>query len=178
MDLAGLRTLRQISCIRWRMQGSEAMRHHWSDDTELARVFLDVDDRVCRHCGCKMHVCDHRRHRIETLEGPRSIICRLVKCIDRTCAGHHQTVSPEAELAICLPRSIFGWDVFCWIGHRRFSRHWSFPQIRGELQDSYQIRVSDDAIEDVIASIRRSWQLANRTLSGWRKSIATRMTWC
>ena len=50
-----------------------------------------------------------------------------------------------------LPRSIFGWDVFCWIGHRRFSRHWSVPQIRGELQDSYQIRVSDDAIEDVIA---------------------------
>jgi len=60
-------------------------------------------------------------------------------------------VSPEAEAALCLPRSIFGWDVFCWIGHRRFSRHWSVPQIRRELQDSYQIRVSDDAIEDVIA---------------------------
>jgi hypothetical protein len=98
-----------------------------------------------------MHVCDHRRHRIETLDGPRKIVCRLVKCIDRTCSGHHHTVSPEAELAICLPRSIFGWDVFCWIGHRRFSRHWSVPQIRGELQDSYQIQVSDDAIEDVIA---------------------------
>lgn len=38
-----------------------------------------------------------------------------------------------------------------WIGHCRFSRHWSIPQIRGELQDSYQIQVSDDAIEDVIA---------------------------
>jgi hypothetical protein len=76
---------------------------------------------------------------------------RLVKCIDRTCPGHHRTVSPEAEAAICLPRSIFGWDMFCSIGHRRFSRHWSVPQIRGELQDSYQICVSDDAIEDVIA---------------------------
>ena len=98
-----------------------------------------------------MHVCDHRRHRIETLEGQRKIVCRLVKCIDRTCPANHRTVSPEAEAALCLPRSIFGWDVFCWIGHRRFSRHWSVPQIRGELQDSYQIRVSDDAIEDVIA---------------------------
>jgi hypothetical protein len=98
-----------------------------------------------------MHICDHRRHRIETLQGQRKIVCRLVKCIDKTCAGHHRTVSPEAEAALCLPRSILGWDVFCWIGHRRFSRHWSVPQIRGELQDSYQIRVSDDAIEDVIA---------------------------
>jgi len=60
-------------------------------------------------------------------------------------------VSPEAEATLCLPRSLVGWDVFCWIGHRRFSRHWSVPQIRDELQDSYQIRVSDDAIEDVIA---------------------------
>jgi hypothetical protein len=60
-------------------------------------------------------------------------------------------VSPEAELALCLPRSVFGWDLFCWIGHRRFSRHRSVPQIRGELQDGYQICVSDDAIEDVIA---------------------------
>ena len=127
------------------------MGHRWLDDSELVAVFLDVEDRVCRHCGGKMHVCDHRRHRIETLQGQRKIVCRLVKCIDRTCPGHHRTVSPEAELAICLPRSIFGWDVFCWIGHRRFSRHWSVPQIRGELQDSYQIRVSDDAIEDVIA---------------------------
>jgi hypothetical protein len=133
------------------MQGSEAMGHRWSDDSALVRVFLDVDDRECRHCGGQMHVCDHRRHRIETLEGPRKIVCRLVKCIDRTCPGHHCTVSPEAELALCLPRSIFGWDLFCWIGHRRFSRHWSVPQIRGELQDGYQIRVSDDAIEDVIA---------------------------
>jgi len=127
------------------------MGHRWPDETEIVRVFLDVEDRECRHCGRKMHVCDHRRHRIETLDGPRKIVCRLVKCIDRACHGHHRTVSPEAELTICLPRSIFGWDVFCWIGHRRFSRHWSVPQIRGELQDSYQICVSDDAIEDVIA---------------------------
>ena len=92
------------------MQGSEAMGHRWPDETEIVRVFLDVEDRECRHCGRKMHVCDHRRHRIETLDGPRKIVCRLVKCIDRACPGHHRTVSPEAELTICLPRSIF------WLG--------------------------------------------------------------
>jgi hypothetical protein len=41
--------------------------------------------------------------------------------------------------------------VFCWIGHRRFARHWSVPQIRSELQDSYRIAVSEDALEDAIA---------------------------
>jgi hypothetical protein len=36
---------------------------------------------------------------------------------------------------------------YCWIGHRRLARHWSVPQIRGELADSYDIDLSDDAIE-------------------------------
>ena len=36
------------------------------------------------------------------------------------------------------------------MGHRRFARHWSVPQIRGELTDTYQIPLSADAIEDAI----------------------------
>ena len=52
---------------------------------------------------------------------------------------------------MCLPRCILGWDVFCWIGHRRFSRHWSVPRICAELQDSYGIGISADAVEDAIA---------------------------
>lgn len=127
------------------------MAHRWSEGTEFVRVLLDVEDRTCQQCGRKMHVCDHRRHPIFTLEGPRQVVCRLVKCPHRSCSGHHRTVSPESEAALCLPRSILGWDVFCWVGHRRFSRHWSVPQIRAELQDSYRIGVSDDALEDAIA---------------------------
>jgi len=127
------------------------MPHRWTEETEFVRVLLDVEDRACRQCGRKMHVCDHRRHPIFTLEGPRQVVCRLVKCPDRSCPGHHRTVSPEREAALGLPRSILGWDVFCWIGHRRFARHWSVPQIRAELQDSYQIGVSEDALEDAIA---------------------------
>jgi len=127
------------------------MPHRWAEGTEFVCLKLDVEDRACRRCGRKMHICDHRRHPIYTLEGPRELVCRLVKCPDPGCPGHHGTVSPERETAICLPRSILGWDVFCWIGHRRFSRHWSVPQIRGELQDSYGIAVSEDAIEDAIS---------------------------
>jgi hypothetical protein len=58
----------------------------------------------------------------------------------------------EEESGYAMPRWGIGWDVFCWIGQRRFSRHWSVPQIRNELKDSYDIRISDDAIEDHIAS--------------------------
>jgi hypothetical protein len=49
-----------------------------------------------------------------------------------------------------MPRWCLGWDVLCWLGHRRFSRHWSVPQLRLELQDTHQIRLSDDAIENYI----------------------------
>src|SRR3989442_2359228 len=49
-----------------------------------------------------------------------------------------------------MPRWCLGWDVFCWLGHGRFARHWSVPQLRLELQDTHQIRLSDDAIENYI----------------------------
>ena len=131
------------------------MPHHWPLEPPLVRWELDVLDRGCRVCGRKMHVCDHRRHPIYTLQGPRLLVNRLAHCVDPDCAGHHRTVSPEAEAAIALPRSIIGWDLFCWIGHRRFARHWSVPQIRAELLDSRQIGLSDDAIEDALRNYQR-----------------------
>jgi len=97
-----------------------------------------------------MHVCDHRKRRFFTFHGPCLLVNRLVHCVDPDCPGYHRTVSPEAEATIALPRSIIAWDVFCWLGHRRFSRHWSVPQIREELSDSYEIALSEDAIEDAL----------------------------
>jgi len=41
-----------------------------------------------------------------------------------------------------------GWDVLLWLGFRRFARHWSFPQLRAELWDSYQIRLSVPTLAD------------------------------
>jgi hypothetical protein len=49
-----------------------------------------------------------------------------------------------------MPRWLIGWDVFCWLGHRRFARHWSVPQLRAELLDGYAIALSEDAIEDYL----------------------------
>jgi hypothetical protein len=51
---------------------------------------------------------------------------------------------------VAMPYWMIGWDVFCWLGHRRFARHWSVPQLRLELLDSYDIVLSEDAIEDYL----------------------------
>jgi hypothetical protein len=45
-----------------------------------------------------------------------------------------------------------GWDVLCWIGHRRCSRHMAISLIQSELLDDYGIKLSEDAIDQ---SIRR-----------------------
>jgi len=126
------------------------MSHHWRPGCQLEQVILEVEDRNCRDCDHWMHVCDHRIHRIFTLAGARELVCKLVHCPDPDCPGYHRTFSPESELSIAPPFWAVGWDVFCWIGHRRLARHWSVPQIRAELADTYRVDVSDDAVEKYI----------------------------
>jgi hypothetical protein len=122
------------------------MPYIWPEDTDFALWELDVLDRDCPTCGRMMHVCDHRYRRIHTLEGPVQLVCKLNHCPDPRCPGHHRTKSPELEVTIALPKWAIGWDVLCWIGHRRCSRHWAIPQIQGELRDDYDIRLSAESI--------------------------------
>jgi hypothetical protein len=129
-----------------------AMAYRWPEDTDFALWELDVLDRNCPACGRMMHICDHRYRRIHTLDGPVQLICKLNHCPDRACPGHAKTKSPELEITIALPQMAIGWDLLCWIGHRRCSRHMAISLIRSELLDDYAIKLSDDAID---AYIRR-----------------------
>jgi len=126
------------------------MRYRWPEDTVFTRVELLPEDRECPFCKCFMHLCDHRHHKIFTLSGPMHLVSKLAHCPDRHCPGHHKTVSPDAEMHLTMRWWLVGWDVFAWIGHRRFARHWSVSQIRAELLDSYGIVLSDDSIERYI----------------------------
>jgi hypothetical protein len=128
------------------------MAYHWPADTDFALWELDVLDRNCPACGRMMHICDHRYRRLHTLDGPVQLICKLNRCPDPTCPGHAKTKSPELEMTLALPQVAIGWDVFCWIGHRRCSRHMAISLIRSELLDDYGIKLSEDAIDK---SIRR-----------------------
>ncbi len=127
--------------------GLGKMAYQWPEDTDFALWELDVLDRNCPACGRMMHVCDHRYRRLHTLDGPVQLICKLNRCHDPTCPGHARTKSPELEITIALPQVAIGWDVFCWIGHRRCSRHMAISTIRSELLDDYAIKLSDDALE-------------------------------
>jgi hypothetical protein len=122
------------------------MRPRWPEDTAFQRLELDVESDQCELCGRVLHVCDHRFHRIHTLQGPVELVCRLAHCSDRACPQRSQTLSPAAELALTLPWWVIGWDVFCWMGHRRFARHWDVPQLLAELRETYHIHLTKDTV--------------------------------
>src|SRR5512138_3375566 len=103
------------------------MPYTWPEDTDFALWELDVVERQCPSCGRMMHVCGHRYRRFPTRQGPVELLCRLNHCPDPDCPGHARIKSPELEVAIALPKWAIGWDVLCWIGHRRCSRHWAIP---------------------------------------------------
>jgi hypothetical protein len=130
--------------------GVGTMPYHWPADTDFALWELDVLDRACPACGRRMYICDHRYRRLHTLDGPVQLVCKLNHCPDRLCPGHAKTKSPELEMTIAPPSWAIGWDVFCWIGHRRCSRHMSIPHIQSELLDDYAIKLSEDAIAQYI----------------------------
>ena len=127
------------------------MSRHTVEESEVRELTLDREDRACPECGGRMHVRCRRPRSILTLDGPLRLSVGLVQCCDERCE-HMKLYGSEQESGYAMPRWGIGWDVFCWIGQRRFSRHWSVPQIRNELRDSYDLKLSDDAIEDHIAS--------------------------
>jgi hypothetical protein len=130
------------------------MAYRWPLDTDFALWELDVLDRNCPVCGRTMHICDHRYRRFHTLDGPVQLICKLNHCPDPACPGHTKTKSPELEITLALPQVAIGWDVFCWIGQRRCSRHMAISLIQSELLDDYAIKLSEDAIDQYIRRYR------------------------
>ena len=121
------------------------------DRSRVREVVLVRRDRSCPACGGKMHIRCERSRNIHMLEGPVRLIVKLLQCRNEEC-DTARTFAPEEEAEYAMPRWGIGWDVFCWMGQRRFSRHWSVRQIHHELADSYDIPLSDDAIEDHLAS--------------------------
>lgn len=127
------------------------MRYKWPEDTQFEKIVLLPDNRICPFCEGGLHVCDHRSHKYFSLKGPVHLICHLTRCPKPDCQGHNRTFSPSSESLYTFPHWLIGWDVFAFIGHRRFSRHWAIPEIRQELLETYQIVISHDTIENHVA---------------------------
>lgn len=148
------------------------MAHQWLAETVFRRVDLYVRDEACSYCGAALHVCCHRRRRVFTLQGPRLLVVRLGHCSDPDCPGRRGTVSPREEFSIAPPRLTIAWDVFAWIGHRRYARHWSVPQICAELSDSHGIDLSEDAVEDYVRQYEMMVAARHMDLQQLRKAYA------
>src|SRR5271168_1612514 len=128
----------------------QSMARRLPKDSAWTNVVLEIDAPSCSVCGRRMHVKKLRRRHVYTLAGPICYVSKLLHCPHAACPNHSRRFGPAQGLTLAMPRWLIGWDVFCWLGHRRFARHWSVPQLRAELLDSYAIVLSEDAIEDYL----------------------------
>lgn len=123
----------------------------WPKGVEFELITLqpEAEARVCAHCASFTHISDHAERYLHSLRGPLHVVSKVACCPDKGCAGHaEKQVAVAEEMAIAPPRWSVSWDMFAWMGHRRFARHWSVPQIRIELKDRFGIEVSADLVED------------------------------
>lgn len=123
------------------------MPYRWPEDTGCTRLALAVAERWCRTCGGALTTCDHRQHRVCTLNGPLHLGCTLAHGPTRACPAPPQTMRPDAEPAIPRPWGGLGWDGGCGLGQRRCARHGSVGQSRAALADTSQMRLSAAASE-------------------------------
>ena len=128
------------------------LRLRWDPGVKFRKLVLEPepDDRRCSHCGQFTHIYEHRDRRLYLLTGATHLVSKIAHCMDKECPGHQEVVESAAEMSLAPPFWTIGWDVFAWMGHRRFARNWSVPQIRAELTDSYGIAVSPDLVEDYL----------------------------
>lgn len=126
--------------------------HHWPAETKFRAIILEPteEERPCETCSRLMRICDHRRRNVFSFASPLQLTCKLFHCVDKTCPASKRVLSPRAEMDIAPPRWIVDWEVFAWMGHRRFARHLTVPQIRADLAD-HKILLSDDAVEFYLA---------------------------
>lgn len=122
----------------------------WPKGTIFTEIQLLIPESVCESCGGHLYKGWNHDRKIYSFEGPLHIKRQRAKCSNLTCEHSKHWVVSQEENLLMMPRCRIAWNVFCWIGYRRFKRHWSVPQIRCELLDSHSISLSADAIEDAL----------------------------
>jgi len=146
----------------------KTMPSKWPNGIQFKEIILSVNEKSCRQCGNELSICCHREHRIYTLEGPVKLVCKQAHCSNKGCSCRSTVISPESELTITMPRWRVDWCLFSWMGFRRFKRHWSVPQIRDELLDSYQISLSEDTISDYLGMYQVMVAARHQDMKKWQ----------
>lgn len=120
----------------------------WPENVEFRKIALEPEERDCAHCGRLTYVSDHKHRYLKSLGSPLHMVSKVACCPDKECPGHGEKQVSTSEMSIAPRYWSLSWDLFAWMGHRRFARHWSVPQIRAELEDSFDVKVSADVVED------------------------------
>ena len=94
------------------------------EESAVRDLTLDREDRACPECGRRMHVRCRWSRSVLTLLAPLRLSVGFVQCCDEWCE-YMKLYGPEQESGYAMPSWGIGWDIFCWIGQRRFSRNWS-----------------------------------------------------
>lgn len=102
---------------------------------------------VCLGCECQGALTDTRFRLLRDLLGPVRASVPIRHCNTPDCEGAGTRIGRELEMALSPPHWSVTWSLFAWMGHRRFCRHWSVPQIHHELEDRFELDVSPDWIE-------------------------------
>jgi hypothetical protein len=144
------------------------MPSKWPVETRFREVVLKVEDNVCKVCESALIIRSIRVHRIYSLEGPIKLICKLSCCSSKQCDQRKKLINPKSEIPITMPRWRISWDLLLWMGFRRLKRHWSVPQIRNELSDSYQVNLSEDIITEYLSKYQTMVAARHQDMSRWR----------
>ena len=119
------------------------MPYRWPADTDFALWELDVLDRDCPACG-RHDV--HLRSPVSPPPYPGRAggtgLQAQPLSRSRPVPDTPRPRAPNSKSPSHCPRWAIGWDVFCWIGHRRCSRH------MGDLLDPVRTpgRLPDQAL--------------------------------
>ena len=152
-------------------QEGTRMPYRWPEDTGCTRLALAVAERWCRTCGGALTTCDHRQHRVCTLNGPLHLGCTLAHGPTRACPAPPQTMRPDAETAITRPWGGLGWDAGCRLGQRRCARHGSVGQSRAALADTSQMRCPPPRARRPCPASTRCWPPAMALHCGARRPL-------
>jgi len=126
------------------------MAHVWPAALKFSRLELGVLDPRCRFCSLPTRVKDYKRRPLYLLNGPTWLVSQMNLCEDPTCPGHHRLMVAEEETIISPPWWIIGWDVFAYMGRERLVHHTAVGELREDLRETYEIELSEDAIEDYL----------------------------
>jgi hypothetical protein len=95
----------------------------WPENVIFKPVEIRAADAACEHCGREAHVDNLRNRYVHSSGGPLHLRVRPLRCPEESCVGHRASWPPEEEMGIAPPYWCMTWELFAWLGHRRFARH-------------------------------------------------------